>query len=152
MAKFTVTLEGERDVKRALRRFEKRAERAIWAGIQRTTFEALNEARDKVPKDTSTLERSISPEFDRKRLEAFVFTNVEYAKTVEFGFEGTQSVQSHSRLITQAYGRRITPVKATVRAHSRNVVRTPSPYMEPAAALAKRRLLRNVRAELEVIT
>lgn len=41
-----------------------------------------------------------------------------YGRAHEFGFEGTVSVKEHLRTITQAWGRPIEPVRATVREHT----------------------------------
>lgn len=44
-----------------------------------------------------------------------------YAPVHEYGFSGTQNVRESLRMIRQAFGRPITPVEVTVRAHSRHV-------------------------------
>lgn len=54
---------------------------------------------------------------------------VPYAKIHEFGFNGTEQVREYARMQTMAWGKRITPVQAIVRAHSRNMVMPKRSYM-----------------------
>lgn len=73
---------------------------------------------------TGTLQRSI----DQVMLDiphgasGVVWTNVEYARRHEYGFQGTESVKEHLRMMTQAFGREVkNPRKIAISAHSRAV-------------------------------
>jgi phage gpG-like protein len=150
MANFTITA----DVQAALKAFESygaQARDAVFAGVARTGYQALDHARVTAPKISTTLARSITLEEDREDVSVVVFTNVEYAAVIEFGFNGVQQVRQHPRTITQAFGRRIAPVTTTVTAHSRTVVRPAQPYMQPAADLAGQNIGPNILAELEAL-
>lgn len=73
---------------------------------------------------TGTLRRSINRKIVETphSLQAFVGTNVKYARPHEYGFEGTVNVKDHLRLVKQAWGRELrTPVWANVKAHQREV-------------------------------
>ena len=71
--------------------------------------------------DTARLMNSITGEGDADS--AMTGTNVAYAPAQNLGVdkEITQHVKEHARIITQAFGREITPKKVTVRAHERDV-------------------------------
>jgi phage gpG-like protein len=62
---------------------------------------------------------------------------VPYAAVHEYGFSGTQNVRESLRIVKQAFGRPISPVQATIRAHARQV------------DLPERSFLRSALAELE---
>lgn len=47
--------------------------------------------------------------------------SVPYAPIQEFGFSGPQTVKTHLRNITIAFGKSISPISITVNAHTRNV-------------------------------
>ncbi len=152
MAQFTVKVEGIRDTIKAFGEYAERAEEAVWAGIQRTAFEAVDVARFSVRKDTSTLARSIQvTDENRQDLSMTVSTNTEYAAVIEFGFDGVQQIGAHQRTITQAFGRPITAQAVQVVTHQRYVNRPPSPYMEPAAKVAQANIGEHVNAELEAL-
>lgn len=55
-----------------------------------------------------------------------------YANVHEQGFSGTVSVPQHTRMITQAFGRSISPTSVTVRAHSKSMRIPKRPYLVPA--------------------
>lgn len=50
-----------------------------------------------------------------------VGTNIRYAAIHEYGFRGSQSIRSHSRTITQAFGKPISSTTFTVSSHTRNM-------------------------------
>jgi len=50
-----------------------------------------------------------------------VGTNVKYAAIHEYGFSGSQSIKTHSRTITQAFGKPIGSTTFSVSAHIRTV-------------------------------
>ena len=67
-------------------------------------------------------------------VESAIGTNVEYAGAHERGFSGSVQVPAHSRTVTQAFGVPIAPVRAQVRAHSRQVRIPARPFLRPAVA------------------
>jgi hypothetical protein len=50
-----------------------------------------------------------------------VSTNVSYGKKHEYGFNGSETIESHLREIKKAWGRSITPKQVVVREHTRRV-------------------------------
>lgn len=72
---------------------------------------------------TGRLRRSINYKItstSEDRVQGTVGTNVEYARRFELGFDGTEDVREHLRLVTQAFGKELpTPVWSTVKAHKR---------------------------------
>jgi len=73
---------------------------------------------------TGRLRRSINSrvEASGQSVAGYVGTNVSYGAYHEYGFKGQQTVKSHLRMMTQAFGRAVkNPHKITVSAHSRNV-------------------------------
>ena len=152
MASFTVTIENQGAVQAALDRYGERAEGAVYAGVLRTGYQVLDDARTRVPKVTSALAQSITLEEHAEDMEVDVFTNKEYAAIIEFGFDGPQKVHTHLRTITQAFGRRILARTITVDAHTRQVYRVAQPYMQPAAVLGDGLLHENIEAELGALT
>lgn len=59
-------------------------------------------------------------------------TKVPYARAQEEGFSGTVQIPSHTRRITQAFGRQIEPKTVQVSAHSKNMNLPARPYLGPA--------------------
>jgi len=55
-----------------------------------------------------------------------------YAAVHEFGFSGSVNVPAHTRKITQAFGRDITPRSVNVRSHIRLANIPARPYLSPA--------------------
>lgn len=55
-----------------------------------------------------------------------------YAGIHERGFEGTVNVPSHTRRITQAFGREIDPKEIQVQSYVRDATMPARPYMDPA--------------------
>lgn len=89
---------------------------------------------------TGTLRRSINRKIIETptSIQAFVGTNVKYARPHEYGFEGTVNVREHLRLVKEAWGRELKmPVWATVKPHQREV-RLPERSFLRSALLDKR--------------
>lgn len=57
---------------------------------------------------------------------------VKYAAVHEFGFRGIVTIRSHTRTISQAFGRPIAPRPVTVRSHSAKMNVRKRPYIKPA--------------------
>jgi hypothetical protein len=85
-------------------------------------------------RQTGTLQRSVaaSPyvvERSATEAEAGFGTSVPYGVNFEQGFEGTVSVRAHTRTSDVAFGRKVKPYTAFVRAHDRFMDVRPRRYM-----------------------
>lgn len=58
-----------------------------------------------------------------------VFAGVPYARIHEYGFAGEQQVKGHTRTISQAWGKPITPTEVSVAPFSRHVVMPERSYL-----------------------
>lgn len=73
---------------------------------------------------SGTLQRSIDKVMreDPASVTGVVWTNVKYARRHEYGFQGSESVRAHLRMMTQAFGRPVKePRKIAVREFTRSV-------------------------------
>ena len=73
---------------------------------------------------TGTLRRSINRrvEISAGAVVGSVGTNLSYARVHELGYQGTQTIREHLRLVKVAWGRRLkNPQKHPVRTHTRQV-------------------------------
>ena len=151
MTTFKVEIKNLDSVLKRFDEYGKRAEDAVWFGLETTAFEVRDEAVRLVPKDTTTLSRSIQiTDKDRESLSLTISTNTEYARIIELGFDGIMGVKAHSRTMTQAFGKPFIKTVA-VSSHIRHVSRRPKPYMEPAAQFGQRRVRQNVVSQLEAL-
>jgi len=73
---------------------------------------------------------------------------VPYAAIHEFGFRGAVNVRAHTRVVTQAYGRSITPVAAQVRGFTRNMTIPSRPYFRPAIEKHTSSILKQIQVLL----
>lgn len=70
-----------------------------------------------------------------------VTAKVNYSAAIEYGFDNyEETVNEHERVITQAFGKPITPVVATVKTHTRTMNRKPNPVMRNAAAKVQKEI------------
>lgn len=70
-----------------------------------------------------------------------VIAENKYSAAIEYGFDNyEETVNEHERVITQAFGKPITPVVATVKTHTRTMNRTPNPVMRNAAAKVQKEI------------
>lgn len=85
---------------------------------------------------SSRLERSITytvAQQGASGVQGTVGTNVPYARRFEKGFQGTESVREHLRMMTTAWGHPVKdPHKITVRAHARKVNIAPKSFLGSA--------------------
>lgn len=90
-------------------------------------------------KDTGRLFRSMTEvtAAEGREVVTRVGTNVEYARALEFGFSGVQSVRAHQR---KSRGGKT----HTVSAHTRQVDTAARPFLRPALARAKETIARVV--------
>ena len=97
--------------------------------VQRMSLKLLVLVKTKLSDDvlqvrTGRLRRSINQRVDvaQTSVTGIVGTNVEYARRLEYGFKGTETVRESLRRITQAFGKPLKePMTIKVRAHSRKV-------------------------------
>jgi phage gpG-like protein len=75
--------------------------------------------------------------------------NVPYAAVHEFGFRGTMNVPTHSRTVSQAFGRAIDPRQIAVRQHQRRVNIRPRPYLRPAFTKSRTFIIDTLRAAIQ---
>lgn len=70
-----------------------------------------------------------------------VIAKAKYSAAIEYGFDNyEENVSEHERVITHAFGKKITPVVATVKAHTRTMNRKPNPVMRNAAAKVQKEI------------
>lgn len=86
---------GDEELVASLRRMSNGAERMVGVALTLAAVKVKNRARGRVPKVTRTLERSIHPDNLRSTGEVVTIdigTDVEYARRIELGFAGTDSL------------------------------------------------------------
>ncbi len=118
-AELVAKMEGKADAMQA----------GLEKSVQRLTLQLLTTVKEKLSDDvlhvrTGRLRRSINRrvDVDQTSVTGIVGTNVEYAKKLEYGFKGTESVRESLRKITQAFGKQLKePKTIKVRAHTRKV-------------------------------
>jgi len=140
----TLTLTGDEELDRMLQETEARmntlsvpfqqASLIVFASVKRNfssggrpAWKPLKVRKGEPLRDTGRLMASIGNVLDvsrsgtRQIME--IGTNVVYANVHQFGFSGsvTQNVRAHKRVITQAFGRSISPTEVNVKAHSRTI-------------------------------
>lgn len=70
-----------------------------------------------------------------------VTAKAKYSAAIEYGFDNyEETVNEHERVITQAFGKKITPVVATVKTHTRTMNRKPNPVMRNSAAKVQKEI------------
>lgn len=130
---------------------------AIKAALIRSATIILNQAKINVRRqgliDEGRLINSLRFEFFRNadsngvKIGSF---GVPYAAFWEFGFKGNQSVRAHNRLITQAFGKKLSPsVTARIRQHTRSVDQAPRSYLRPAFEAHKSRVVEIIKKAME---
>lgn len=70
-----------------------------------------------------------------------VIARAKYSAAIEYGFDNyEENVREHERVISQAFGKPITPKVVTVKAHTRTMNRKPNPVMRNAAAKVQKEI------------
>lgn len=70
-----------------------------------------------------------------------VIARAKYSAAIEYGFDNyEENVKEHERVISQAFGKPITPKTVTVKAHTRTMNRKPNPVMRNAAAKVQKEI------------
>lgn len=78
------------------------------------------------------LKTSIAEQVSPDGFSVVVGASAEYAPRLELGYSGVETVRSHTRTITQAWGRSIAPRQVSVRAFDRNANTPAYPFLRPA--------------------
>lgn len=108
--KTSIKLLGSAALKQMLKQTEDELPKALEAGLTTGALLIQNSAKKKVVKRTGTLSRSIhtkTVEYTKKKVSVAVGTDVEYARRIEYGFSGKDSL-------------------------GRNYNQSPRPYLRPA--------------------
>jgi phage gpG-like protein len=121
-----VTIVGDIELKARFAALYPKARDAVRNAVSRLTIGLQNKVVSEklsgqvLKNRTGTLRRSIIERVEESAtsITGIVGTNLVYAAAHEYGFQGTVNVREHTRRISQAFGRPIAPVEATVRAHS----------------------------------
>lgn len=93
-------------------------------------------AKETAPVDTGNYISEIN--FDGSNS---VIARAKYSAAIEYGFDNyEENVKEHQRVITQAFGKKINPVIAEVKAHTRTMNRKPNPVMRNAAAKVQKEI------------
>lgn len=119
---------------------------AIRRGMQVVAFEVANmatlESDKPLPQHphlrTGNLKSSITGKVSGDGFSAVVGSHIEYAPRLEMGYSGVETVKSHNRTITQAWGRSIAPRQVSVRTFDRNANTPAYPFLRPAVEDAQR--------------
>lgn len=93
-------------------------------------------AKETAPVDTGNYRSEIN--FDGSNS---VIARAKYSAAIEYGFDNyEENVKEHQRVITQAFGKKINPVIADVKAHTRTMNRKPNPVMRNAATKVQKEI------------
>lgn len=100
---------------------------------------------------TGRLRRSITARFEDNGAtysKGIIGTNVSYARAHEEGVNKTVSVKAHTRVISQAFGKPISPREVNVRAHPMKMNLPARPFMRTSLEENKPRIMTNIRKAL----
>jgi len=119
-----VQVVGAEELKRKLEKMQAEVrERAVEEALRAGALIIQNAAKQKVPRVTSTLARSIHTEYDAGNKGVLIGTNLEYAAQVEFGGTIYPKTKKLLSWINKATGERVFAKSVTQRAR---------PYLRPA--------------------
>jgi len=147
MAELKLTLDGVKEyedkLNEALRKWNslsvpfKRAAIIVYASVKRNfsaggrpSWPPLKSRKGQPLRDTGRLMASVTgasgileEQHSPQRHTLIIGTNVAYANVHQFGFKGSvsQAVKAHTRTISQAWGKPISPRSVAVSAHSRTI-------------------------------
>lgn len=93
-------------------------------------------AKETAPVDTGNYRSEINYDGANE-----VIARAKYSAAIEYGFDNyEENVREHERVISQAFGKPITPKIVTVKAHTRTMNRKPNPVMRNAAAKVQKEI------------
>ncbi len=111
-------------------------EKAVKDLTTKTGQAIVKNAVENAPTDTGNYKSQIA--YDGANA---VIAKAKYSAAIEYGFDNyEENVSEHERDITQAFGKKITPIVATVKAHTRTMNRKPNPVMRNAAAKVQKEI------------
>ncbi len=153
---FTIEIQNLDKLMKRFERYRGKAKKAVFRGIKRTAVEVQDEARKNAPYKTSNLARSIhitNEDPDALRITVQTTDNSrKYAAYQEFGYQGVMIVREHEREMTHVWGRKLTsPLKVTVRAHTRFYNYDGFGYMATARLKGETRIQGNIEKELNAV-
>lgn len=103
----------------------------------KTGLAIVENAVENAPTDTGNYKSQI--EYDGVNT---VTAHAKYSAAIEYGFDNyEENVKEHERVISQAFGKPITPKVVTVKAHTRTMNRKPNPVMRNAATQVQKEIL-----------
>jgi len=79
----------------------------------------------------------------------YIGTKVTYGRVWELGFNGIINIPAHTKVISRAFGRPISPVTADISAHSRQVNIDARPFIQPSFEDERVRVRRIMRQVVE---
>ena len=140
-----VTLIGMTELKARFENLYPKARDAIFRSVSKLaiglqTIVVADKLSGQVLKNrTGTLRRSIVERVDDQGnlimgIVGADMSTAKYAAAHEYGFSGSVDVREHTRHITQAFGRPITPTDVTVRAHAMRMNLPERSYLRSALA------------------
>lgn len=102
----------------------------------KTGLKIVENAVENAPTDTGNYKSQIV--YDGANT---VTAQAKYSAAVEYGFDNyEENVREHERVISQAFGKPITPKVVTVKAHTRTMNRKPNPIMRSAAKTVQKQI------------
>lgn len=123
-------LVGDQELIARLERFSPELQKSLQGGVSRLALKLLAHVKEDKLSDqvlhvrTGRLRRSINQRVESSGSAVYgsVGTNVSYARRHELGFNGTESVRAHLRMMKTAFGREVkNPRQIQVNAFSRRV-------------------------------
>lgn len=137
----TIEFIGQQGIALRLNTITDEARRALLDAVTESALDLQARVREKLSGEvlrprTHRLYDSIAVDIrdDGTAVSATIGTDVVYAAFQEYGFTGTEQIREHLRRVSVAFGRRITPVTAMVRAHARRVSYPPHSFLRSSLA------------------
>ena len=124
---------------RAFASYPARLQEHLLEAMEFSMHEVHKEISDRVPVKTGTLRRSINEELPPQAASTgigytgIIGTNLVYARAVEYGFHGPETVRAHIRSVV--FGKTVSPF--TVPTFTRTGNTPAQPYAEPGLAAAR---------------
>ena len=156
-ATITTRVTGAKAIAEGLQRRQDKTMSAVERAVKSealglVAFIKTQKLSDQVLKVRSgALRRSITARFDKQGDEtrAYVGTNLKYARSHEYGFNGTVTVKAHQRMMKTAWGKPVkNPRQIDVRAHAMKMNLKPRPFMGPSLEENREKITGNIRKAL----
>jgi hypothetical protein len=124
---------------RAFNSYPERLQRHLLSAMTGSMHEVMKEQKDRIPVKSGTLRKEWNEELPPTPAASGlgytgkIGTNLIYARPVELGFHGPETVRAHIRDV--AFGRTVTPF--TVPSFTRNANQPAQPYARPGLEAAR---------------